>query len=155
MFCGKDEESLEHLFIHCSKVWCMWTAIFSLSGGGWVCPFLVKDLLQGWLHLPMRKKDVKLWRAVSLCLLWAIWKERNRVVFDDETFSKSRLKSCFLFSLSSWASLMFDAEHFLLEIFSIFPSASIVGCFDFILVRFLWLVLFPSCIRPVYPLGFF
>ena len=47
VFCGKDEESLEHLFIHCPKVWCMWTAIFSLSGGGWVCPFLVKDLLRG------------------------------------------------------------------------------------------------------------
>ena len=40
--CGKDEESLEHLFIHCPQVWCMWTAIFSFSGGGWVCPFLVR-----------------------------------------------------------------------------------------------------------------
>ena len=120
VFCGKDEESLEHLFIHCPKVWCMWTAIFSLSGGGWACPFLVKDLLQGWLHIPMRKKDAKLWRAVPLCLLWAIWKERNRVVFDDEAFSKSRLKSCLLFSFSSWASLMFDVEHpFVRNIFNI------------------------------------
>ena len=32
--CGKDEESLEHLLIHYPKVWCMWTAIFSLFGGG-------------------------------------------------------------------------------------------------------------------------
>ena len=120
VFCGNDEESLEHLFIHCPKVWCMWTAIFSLSGGGWVCPFLVKDLLRGWLHLPMRKKDAKLWRAVPLCLLWAIWKEINRVVFDDEAFSKSRLKSYFLFSFSSWASLMFDVEHhFVRNIFNI------------------------------------
>ena len=120
VFCGNDEESLEHLFIHCPKVWCMWTAIFSLSGGGWVCPFLVQDLLRGWLHLPMRKKDAKLGRAVPLYLFWAIWKERNRVVFDDEAFSKSRLKSCFLFSFSSWASLMFEVEHpFVRDIFNI------------------------------------
>ena len=119
-FCGQDEESLEHLFIHCPKVWCIWTAIFSLSGGGWVCPFLVKDLLRGWLHLPMRKKDAKLWRAVPLCLLWAIWKERKRVVFDDEAFSKSRLKSSFLFSFSSWASLMIEVDHpFVRDIFNI------------------------------------
>ena len=31
-------------------------------------------------------------------------------MFDDEVFSKSRLKSCFLFSFSSWASLMFDVD---------------------------------------------
>ena len=60
----------------------------------------------------MRKKDAKLWRAVPICLLWAIWKERNRVVFDDE--------ACFLFSFSSWASLMFDVEHpFVRNIFNI------------------------------------
>ena len=32
--CGKVEETLEHLLIHCPKVWCMWTALFSLLGGG-------------------------------------------------------------------------------------------------------------------------
>ena len=50
---------------------------------------------------PPEEKDAKLWRAVPLCLIWAIWKERNRVVFEDEAFSKTRLKSCFLFSFSS------------------------------------------------------
>ena len=61
-----------------------------------------------------------LWRAVPLCLFWAIWKERNRVVFDDEVFSKSRLKSCFLFSFSSWAGLWVDVEHpFTRDIFNI------------------------------------
>ena len=45
---------------------------------------------------------------------------RNRVVFDDEVFSKSRLKSCFLFSFSSWASLVIDVEHpFVGDLFSI------------------------------------
>ena len=41
-------------------------------------------------------------------------------MFDDEAFSKSRLKSCFLFSLYSWAGLLFDVEHpFARDIFNI------------------------------------
>ena len=42
----------------------------------------------------------------------------------------------------------------LLEIFSVFPSAGIVGCFVFVFCfrSFFWLVLVPLCIRPVYPL---
>ena len=69
--CGKAEETLEHMLIHyCSKVWCMRIALFSLSGGGRVCPLLVKDLILGWLRLPLWKKETKLWRVVPLCILW-------------------------------------------------------------------------------------
>ena len=64
-------------------------------------PFSGERLDAGLAALPMRKKDAKLWKAVPLCLIWAIWKERNKVVFEDEAFSKSRLKSCFLFTFSS------------------------------------------------------
>ena len=70
--------------------------LFNLSGGGWVCPFLVNDLILGWPSLPWEKKNSKLWRAVPLCPMWAISKERNRVVFEDECFSYTRLKSYFV-----------------------------------------------------------
>ena len=88
----------------------------------------------GWLHLPLRKKDFKLWRAVPLCLIWAIWKERNRVVFEDEAFSRTRLKSCFLYSFSSWASLVHDMEHSFVRDICVFPSFVLVGWFVFLLL---------------------
>ena len=60
-----------------------------------------------WLDLsPLKKKDSKLWKALPLCLLWAIWKERNNVIFEDDCFSLSRLKSFFLRFLCSWAFLI-------------------------------------------------
>ena len=33
-FCGQKEEDMEHLLIHCPKVWELWTTLFSLSEGG-------------------------------------------------------------------------------------------------------------------------
>ena len=46
-FYGEAEEALERLLIHCPKIWCKWSALFSLSRDCWVCPFLVKDLFLG------------------------------------------------------------------------------------------------------------
>ena len=41
-------------------------------------------------------------------------------MFEDEAFSKTRLKFCFLFFFSSWASLVHDVEHpFVRDIFNI------------------------------------
>ena len=40
-FCGQKKEALEHFFIHCAKIWDLWTTLFSLPNGGWVCPYLV------------------------------------------------------------------------------------------------------------------
>ena len=71
-FCGQAEEVLEHLFIHCPKICGLWTVLFSLSEGGWICPLLVRKLLLGWVRLPLNKKETKMWRAAPLCLLWVI-----------------------------------------------------------------------------------
>ena len=49
----------------------------------------------GWVHLPLKKKEAKLWRPTLLCLLWAIWNEMSKVVFEDERFLFDRLKSIF------------------------------------------------------------
>ena len=35
----------------------------------------------------------------ALSLIWAIWKERNKVVFEDEIFSPNRLKTSFISAL--------------------------------------------------------
>ncbi|RVX03891.1 Ubiquitin-conjugating enzyme E2 36 [Vitis vinifera] len=35
----------------------------------------------------MGKKRTKVWKAVPLCLFWAVWKERNRIAFENEELS--------------------------------------------------------------------
>ena len=106
----KAEENLEHLRIHCPAVWSQWAALISISGLDWACPLRARDLLLGWNLVPIRNKARKLWKAAPLCLFWAIWKERNRVVFEDDSFSYDRLKLYFINSLISWAGLIFEGD---------------------------------------------
>ena len=54
--CGREEEELEHILIHCPSIWGQWTDLLFAFGASWVCP-LVKDLLQSWLHFLVRKKS--------------------------------------------------------------------------------------------------
>ena len=101
--CGKAEEVLDHLLIHCPSIWGLWFRLISILGLHCVCPRLAKVLLLGWNYFPISKKTKRLWRAAPLSLFWAIWKERNKIVFEDETFCLNRLKLSFLSTLTSWA----------------------------------------------------
>ena len=88
----------------------MWAALLSIPGFQWVCSFLIKEVLSGWSCFPIRKKAKNLWMAASLSLIWAVWKERNTVVFEDVVFSPNRMKLSFVSALISWAGLIPDVE---------------------------------------------
>ena len=69
----------------------------------WVLPFTVRDTLLSWYVSFKDKKHRKVWRTAPLCLFWTVWKERNRIVFDNEVLSIQRLKNSFICNLLSWA----------------------------------------------------
>ena len=54
-FYGKEEESLEHILIHCPLIWGLWAALFATFAINWICPYLVKDLHGSWMQFPVRK----------------------------------------------------------------------------------------------------
>ena len=45
LFCGEDEENIEHLLIHCPRIWTLWSSLLAALGIVWVTPLLVKDHL--------------------------------------------------------------------------------------------------------------
>ena len=79
--CGETEEDLHHLLIHHSKVWELWSGLLLCANIVWACPYMARDLLMGWKATPIKKPDRKIWLAAPLHLIWASWKERNRVIF--------------------------------------------------------------------------
>ena len=81
--------------------------------------------MMGWTTFPIRKKVRKSWKAALSNIFWAIWKERNRVVFDNDIFSPNRLKQSFILSLTSWTSLIFEGELLYCKIAFVYPLVSI------------------------------
>nr|CAN64140.1 hypothetical protein VITISV_012858 [Vitis vinifera] len=51
----------------------------------------------------MGKKRIKVWKAAPSCIFWAVWKERNRIAFDNEELSLNRLKNTFVCNLWVWS----------------------------------------------------
>ena len=61
--------------------------MFALFGVVWVLPYSVRNTLLGWCGINMGKKHDKVWMTAPLCPFWAVWKERNRIAFENEELS--------------------------------------------------------------------
>ena len=100
--CCEEEESIDHILIHCSKARALWELLFALFGVCWVLPFSARETLIEWRGFMLGKKHRKVWKAAPLCLFWAVWIERNRIAFDNEDFSAHRLKNSFVCNFWVW-----------------------------------------------------
>ena len=97
-----EEESIDHILIHCTKARVLWELLFALFGVIWVLPLLVRDTLLGWRGSNMGKKCRKVWKATPLCLFLGGLEERNRIAFENEELSIHRLKNSFVCNLWFW-----------------------------------------------------
>ena len=103
--CEENEETIDHLLIHCSRAKMLWDLLLAITEANWVFPRTVRQLLIAWQSASVGKKRKRVWMAAPLCLFWTLWLERNRVVFENEVPSVNRMKSLFLFTLWGWAKM--------------------------------------------------
>ncbi|RVW52364.1 hypothetical protein CK203_072021 [Vitis vinifera] len=94
--CCEEEESIDHILIQCSRARVLWELLFALFGVTWVLPFSVRYTFSGWCGFNLGKKRRKVWKTTPLCIFWVVWKERNRIAFDNEKLSIHRLKNSFV-----------------------------------------------------------
>ena len=81
VLCGKDE-SIDHLFFSCSAASLLWSLVRCVCGFKTV-PSNVKDCFGEWIR-KFNKDDKKLVLVGISALLWAIWKSRNAIVFENK-----------------------------------------------------------------------
>lgn len=82
-FCKNEEETVEHLFLHCSFLRQCWEVFLSIVGVSLVIHHKISRLLLVWKAQGMKRDLTLIWRTIPIyCILWTIWFERNKACFE-------------------------------------------------------------------------
>lgn len=80
VLCGMEEETVQHLFLHCAFTVVLWNRVIAREGNSWCVPGTLIELLQQWESLRL-VTDSELWPLVPYAVLWSVWMARNDVIF--------------------------------------------------------------------------
>ena len=71
--CEENEETIDHLLIHCSRAKILWNILLAITDINWVFPRSVRQLLLAWQSVSVgKKKEESLDGGASLYFLDAV-----------------------------------------------------------------------------------
>jgi len=97
--CKRDEETVDHLLLHCPMAIELWGLVFALFGVKWVMTRKVVDLLACWQGSFGCHQSCDIWRFIPHCLMGCIWWKRNARSFEGCGWTTLELKAIFLKTL--------------------------------------------------------
>jgi hypothetical protein len=100
--CKMNEETTNHLLIHCEYTSALWQLILNLFGVSWVMPNNIQEFLHCWKVQGRGHPKEAIWKVIPALLMWSIWREMNRRIFEDSETNVFFLKSSFLRFLMGW-----------------------------------------------------
>ena len=102
--CMKHGESVDHLFLYCSLTMGLWHILFQLAKMDWVPSRSISDMLSiNYNGSSLSKRGIMLCQAVSIALIWVVWRERNARIFEDKAKNSEYLWDSIYFLASLWA----------------------------------------------------
>jgi len=88
VFCNEENESTNHLFIHCRVSWCIWLNLQYWLEMAFPTPNDLFNLWRCWNDmLPQRKYLKKGLKIIWHTAIWVMWKARNNVIFNNYDLS--------------------------------------------------------------------
>nr|XP_025662026.1 uncharacterized protein LOC112757684 [Arachis hypogaea] len=102
VLCNKEDELIHHLFLGCDFAWQVWSAWISAFGRPWAFLELLKDHFLSWTDEPRRKEDRKQHLRCFCAIIWHIWLERNRRLFQNEGKGVEEIITMAALSCDEW-----------------------------------------------------
>ncbi|XP_058750207.1 uncharacterized protein LOC131623229 [Vicia villosa] len=103
-FCASHPESLDHLFFNCHVTKEVWNRIYMWLGNDVILS--MEDFKSfGSIQEKVRNTNVKvILNTIWIALIWCIWKMRNTIIFDNDTFCFDEVISNILYFSWRWIS---------------------------------------------------
>ena len=115
--CKAKEESVNHIFLHCSYTIQLWWKLFQEVRVSWVIPQGCFELLStNFEALGIGRKAKALWGCLMSAVFWNIWLERNKRIFEDYTgVGVADLWGRVRYWATLWASVSNDFKNYSLS----------------------------------------
>ena len=84
MWCGRVDESVVHLFLHCDLAMGVWWKVMRWWNFSFVTPLNLFVHWAVWNGVETRKKLKKVLRLVWHATVWVLWTARNNRIFNHE-----------------------------------------------------------------------
>ena len=102
VLCSVEEESVNHLFLHCSWAWKLW-----VTGMGWwrvigCIPKTIAEWADSWVALSPSRSSRRAWTTLFFAIVWTIWDFRNNKIFKDKEASLFLASDTVLFRVAWW-----------------------------------------------------
>jgi hypothetical protein len=75
-------EAVDHLFLHCDVAYAIWIAFFGCFGLSLVMLRRLVNLYACWWTTGSTR-SAAVWKMMSMCLLWCLYREMNDISFQD------------------------------------------------------------------------
>lgn len=82
--CKQEEEDGDHLFLNCSFVQSCWHQLLAKLQWQTMLPNTLLELLKSWLSTHRQAMFFYLWFGSPSILIWELWKELNRHIFQEK-----------------------------------------------------------------------
>ena len=99
--CHCNEETVDHLLLHCPVAHLLWVHMLRFFGIQWLMLGSVESLMFCWSYW-LKKFNLDIWNLALGCLMLIVWMERNRRSFENTEKSLVQLQALCQKTLFDW-----------------------------------------------------
>ena len=100
--CGREDETINHLFLHCDFAAFIWKHFLKVRGISWCLPSSLVDMVEAWQLGPFTGCGLLMSKCSSFAIIWSIWKERNDRIFKASQTAVEDIVPLVTLRLSKW-----------------------------------------------------